>query len=64
MGMQQAMNSETIWPENRPRTIFLARHGQSESNLEERISGQADPNLTEKGLRQAQRLAEVLRGIP
>lgn len=58
------MNAKTIWSENCPRTVFLARHGQSESNLEERISGQADPNLTEKGLRQAQRLATALRSIP
>ena len=64
MGMQQAMNPETVWSKNRPGTIFLARHGQSESNLEDRISGQADPTLTEKGRRQAQRLATVLRGIP
>ena len=48
----------------RPRTIFLARHGQSESNHEERISGQADPALTEKGLRQAQRLANALQNVP
>jgi broad specificity phosphatase PhoE len=57
------MVPDTVWPESRPRTIFLARHGQSESNCEERISGQTDPALTLKGQRQAQRLAEALRGI-
>jgi broad specificity phosphatase PhoE len=64
MGMKQTMTPEILCSKSSQRTIFLARHGQSESNLEERISGQADPNLTEKGLRQAQRLAEVFRGIP
>ena len=46
-----------------PQTIFLARHGQSISNIEERISGQTDPPLTLKGERQAQRLAEAMHGI-
>lgn len=58
------MSAKTIWSESRPRTVFLARHGQSESNLEGRISGQTDPSLTEKGLRQAQRLATVLQSVP
>lgn len=44
-----------------PQTIFLARHGQSESNDEGRIAGQMNPTLTEKGRRQAQRLSHVLR---
>jgi alpha-ribazole phosphatase len=61
MGVKQTMNPEILCSQSGQRTIFLARHGQSESNLEERISGQADPSLTEKGLRQAQRLATVLR---
>ena len=64
MEMKQAMVPETICAKSRPRTIYLARHGQSESNREERISGQADPSLTEKGLRQAQRLATALLNIP
>jgi broad specificity phosphatase PhoE len=64
MEPQQTMDAKTIWSKNRPRTVFLARHGQSESNLEERISGQTDPSLTEKGQRQAERLAAVLRDIP
>lgn len=64
MGMKQTMTPETICAKSRPLTIFLARHGQSESNREERISGQADPTLTEKGHRQAQRLATALRSIP
>ncbi len=58
------MVPDTMWSESRPRTIFLARHGQSESNCEERISGQTNPALTLKGQRQAQRLATALRGIP
>ena len=64
MTTPQTMIPETVWSKSRPRTVFLARHGQSESNAEERISEQANPALSEKGLRQAQRLATALRGIP
>lgn len=37
-----------------PLRIYLARHGQSELNLQQRISGQADAQLSAKGLEQAQ----------
>jgi broad specificity phosphatase PhoE len=46
---------------DRPLRIYLARHGQSELNLQQRISGQADARLSAKGLEQAQALADVLR---
>ncbi|MBQ7456401.1 MAG: histidine phosphatase family protein [Desulfovibrio sp.] len=39
--------------------LYLARHGQTEFNVEGRIGG--DPLLTAKGLRQAQLLAEHLK---
>lgn len=44
--------------------IFLARHGQSTLNLQERISGQADAPLSEKGHEQARALCDVLRDEP
>ncbi|MCQ8118597.1 histidine phosphatase family protein [Methylomonas rosea] len=44
-----------------PLRIYLARHGQSELNLQQRISGQADAQLSAKGLEQAQALADVLK---
>jgi broad specificity phosphatase PhoE len=44
--------------------IFLARHGQSQFNLEQRISGQANTVLSAKGLEQADALADVLRDEP
>lgn len=46
---------------DQPRRIYLARHGQSELNLQQRISGQADAQLSAKGLEQAQALADVLK---
>lgn len=46
---------------DRPLRIYLARHGQSELNLQQRISGQADAKLSAKGLEQAQALADVLK---
>ncbi len=50
-------------PDNGKR-IFLARHGQSVANLEQRVSGQIDTPLTEKGRQQAQWLSDVLRLEP
>lgn len=46
---------------DRPLRVYLARHGQSELNLQQRISGQADARLSAKGLEQAQALADVLK---
>lgn len=42
--------------------LYLARHGQTHYNLEGRIGG--DPTLTDKGLRQAEALAEHLKDTP
>lgn len=44
-----------------PAKIFLARHGQSELNLQERVTGQLDPPLSQKGREQAEYLKSVLR---
>jgi len=44
--------------------IYLARHGQSESNRERRLCGQQDPALSEVGLRQSHQLARVLADVP
>ncbi|WP_445371287.1 histidine phosphatase family protein [Methylomonas sp. HW2-6] len=46
---------------DRPLRIYLARHGQSALNLQQRLSGQADTQLSSKGLEQAQALADVLK---
>lgn len=45
-----------------PLRVFLARHGQSLLNLQERISGQAETPLSDKGQEQARALCDVLRG--
>jgi len=42
--------------------LVLIRHGQTTWNQEGRYSGQTDIPLSEEGLRQAQHLAERLRG--
>jgi probable phosphoglycerate mutase len=41
--------------------VFLARHGQTEPNLERRRQGQLDSALTAGGVEQAHRHAVVLR---
>jgi broad specificity phosphatase PhoE len=41
--------------------VLLARHGQSEANREQRVSGQIDTPLSEKGREQARCLREVLQ---
>ena len=48
----------------RPTRIVLARHGQTPLSVERRYSGQGDPDLTDLGVRQAERTAERLAAIP
>ena len=43
--------------------LILVRHGQTDYNLENRYCGFSNPPLNEKGLWQAKRLAERLRGL-
>ena len=42
-------------------TILMARHGETRWNLAERMQGQKDSPLTEKGVRQAETLLDTLR---
>jgi broad specificity phosphatase PhoE len=42
-------------------TVFLARHGQTEWNLERRRQGRLDSALTDEGVAQARRHASALR---
>jgi probable phosphoglycerate mutase len=44
--------------------IYLARHGQSESNSERRLCGQLDPPLSAVGVQQSRQLARVLAELP
>ena len=44
--------------------IVFARHGQTAPNRDGLVLGRADPELTEEGRRQAERLAEALAGEP
>ena len=44
--------------------VYLARHGQSESNRERRLCGQLDPALSALGLEQSRQLARVLADAP
>jgi broad specificity phosphatase PhoE len=45
-------------------TIYLARHGETDWNAEERWQGHADTPLNERGRRQARELAERLADVP
>ena len=42
---------------------YLVRHGESVSNLEGRVQGQADVELSDLGRRQAELVAEWFRGV-
>lgn len=44
-------------------TLFIARHGETEWNVEHRLQGQKDSPLTENGLKQAEVLAQSLKNI-
>ncbi len=44
--------------------LYLVRHAESTWNAEGRVQGHADPPLSERGLAQAERLAERFRGEP
>jgi broad specificity phosphatase PhoE len=47
--------------DNKPKRLFLARHGESIANQQKLISGQLDAPLTEKGRSQALWLCDVLK---
>jgi glucosyl-3-phosphoglycerate phosphatase len=44
--------------------LILVRHGESTWNAEERLQGQLDPPLSERGREQARALTAMLDGIP
>ena len=48
----------------RLQRLFLARHGRSEWNGQARVTGQLDVPLTPEGRKQAEILAQLLRGEP
>ena len=43
--------------------LYVARHGQTQYNLEKRICGRADVPLTKRGIMQAHELAEIMKVI-
>jgi glucosyl-3-phosphoglycerate phosphatase len=44
--------------------LILVRHGESTWNAEERLQGQLDPPLSDRGREQAQALAGMVDGLP
>ncbi|KAF9246382.1 phosphoglycerate mutase-like protein, partial [Melanogaster broomeanus] len=44
--------------------MYIVRHGETEWNRTRRIQGQADVPLNENGLKQAQLVAEAMKGVP
>jgi broad specificity phosphatase PhoE len=47
-----------------PDRLILVRHGESTWNAEERLQGQLDPPLSERGREQSRGLARVVNGVP
>ncbi len=47
----------------RPVTLYLVRHGESESNVALRFAGQSDSPLTERGRAQAEAVAQALADV-
>jgi broad specificity phosphatase PhoE len=47
-----------------PGRLILVRHGESTWNAEERLQGQLDPPLSERGREQSRALAGVVDGMP
>lgn len=45
-------------------TVYITRHGQTEWNVQGRMQGHLDSELTELGVRQAQWLGDAMRDIP
>ncbi len=43
--------------------LYMVRHGQSETNLARRFTGWSQVNLTEKGVADARRAGEFLKGL-
>jgi broad specificity phosphatase PhoE len=46
-----------------PTTFYFVRHGESEANAAHRFAGQSDSPLTERGLQQAEAVAETLAAV-
>lgn len=44
--------------------LYIARHGETTWNAQNKVSGRTDVPLTEKGMEQARRLAERMSGLP
>jgi broad specificity phosphatase PhoE len=47
-----------------PDRLILVRHGESTWNAEERLQGQLDPPLSERGREQSRALAGIVNGVP
>lgn len=51
-------------PVSHPTTVYLVRHGESQLNLEKRVSGHLDTPLSPGGIRHSQLLAVQFLGVP
>jgi broad specificity phosphatase PhoE len=47
-----------------PDRLILVRHGESTWNAEERLQGQLDPPLSDRGREQSRALAAIVNGVP
>src|ERR1044071_4469856 len=46
-----------------PDRLILVRHGESTWNAEERLQGQLDPPLSDRGSEQSRALAAIVNGV-
>lgn len=44
-------------------TFYIVRHGQSQSNIDDLLSGHEESPLTQKGKAQAKEIASILKGV-
>jgi broad specificity phosphatase PhoE len=54
------MNPSPSQDTETPTTLYLARHGQSEWNNQNRVTGQLEPGLSPRGRQQSEALAQCL----
>ncbi|MCH2222377.1 MAG: histidine phosphatase family protein, partial [Dechloromonas sp.] len=59
-----ALAAGTALAETPVLDIYLARHGQTDWNLEKRLQGGTDNPLNETGRQQAKQLGDKLAGVP
>jgi broad specificity phosphatase PhoE len=58
------MGGRQVWSDTPLIKIYIARHGETTWNVEGRIQGRSDPDLSPKGVAQSEALLEQLKDRP